>query len=71
MSLPCLELGGGGGFLLDVIGMCSTTVPWRSSSDTSWEVRGDSDCVPCIGSNKDWRETDDASVLLALSSMLC
>jgi len=71
MSLPCFELGGGGGFLIDIIEVGSAVVPRRSSSETSCDVRGDSYCGSCIGSIKDWRETEEASVLLPLSSVLC
>jgi hypothetical protein len=66
ISLPCLELGGGG-FRLSEDARPSVASLRRSSSgsETSWDVRGDSGCISCIGSNIDCLDADDeASVLL-------
>jgi hypothetical protein len=66
MSLPCLELGGGG-FRLSDDARPSVANLRRSSSgsEISWDVRGDSECISCIGSNIDCLDADeDASVLL-------
>lgn len=66
MSLPCLELGGGGAFRADVGEEISVVTARRSSSgsEISWDVRGVSVWLSCIGSNIDCRDTDDVSVLL-------
>jgi len=66
ISLPCLELGGGG-IRLSEDARPSVANLRRSSSgsETSWDVRGDSGCISCIGSNIDCLDADDdASVLL-------
>jgi hypothetical protein len=66
ISLPCLELGGGGFRLSEEARPSVPNLPRSSSgSETSWEVRGDSGCISCIGSNIDCLDADDdASVLL-------
>jgi hypothetical protein len=70
MSFPCRELGGGG-FILPVVEDV-TSIPRKlsSRSDISCDVRGDSGSAPCIGSNIDCRDMDDASVLLPPSPSL-
>jgi len=67
ISLPCLELGGGGFFLDEVDDTWNSVVnPRRSSSgsDTSCEVRGDSECASCTGSKIDCLDMEEVSVLL-------
>lgn len=67
MSFPCLELGGGG-FLRPAADCTFASgddgvMVVSSGSEISWEVRG----VPCIVSSIDRRDTELASVVLALS----
>lgn len=63
MSFPCREFGGGGFFRSDAerlrLGML-----FRSSSEASCDVRGDSEWLSCTLSKIECRETDEASVLL-------
>lgn len=63
-SLPWRCFGAGGGFLFSFL--ISLTRLALSSSDPaiSYDVRGDSGCGSCTGSNMDCREMDDVSVLL-------
>jgi hypothetical protein len=61
MSLPCREEGGGGFFLPAVLASARRS---SSGSEISWDVRGDSACASCTGSNIDCRDKDDVSVLL-------
>jgi hypothetical protein len=63
ISLPCLELGGGG-FFLPCIDDSDDTLRSSSGSDISREVRGDSGSGSCTGSNIDCRDKEDVSVLL-------
>jgi hypothetical protein len=63
ISLPCLELGGGG-FFLPCIDDSDNTLRSSSGSDISCEVRGDSGSGSCTGSNIDCRDREDVSVLL-------
>lgn len=76
INFPCRELGGGGFFLrilgagckLDweppLISPCRSSSP--SCSDVSCDVRGVS-CTVCSASDMDWRDVDEASVMLAPS----
>jgi len=68
-SFPCRCLGAGGGFFLPFF--TSDTSPILSSSSDpaiSTDVRGESACVSCGGSNSDCREIDEVSVLLLVSN---
>jgi hypothetical protein len=68
-SLPCRCFGAGGGFLL--LFLPSETSPVCSSSSDSaisYDVRGDSGCAACGGSDIDCRDIDEVSVLLLLSN---
>jgi hypothetical protein len=60
MSFPCLWLGGAGFFFNVATLSVSLSL---SSSEISWDVRGDSGCGSCIGSNMDCRDIDEVSVL--------
>lgn len=68
-SLPCRCFGAGGGFFLPFF--TSDTRPMLSSSSDSgisYDVLGVSWCISCGGSYNDWRDIDEVSVLLPLSS---
>jgi hypothetical protein len=68
-SFPCRCLGAGGGFFLPFF--TSDTKPMLSSSSDSamsTDVRGESACVSCGGSNSDCREVEEVSVLLLVSN---
>ena len=70
-SLPWRCFGAGGGFFLPFF--TSDTSPMSSSpldSAISYDVRGESACVSGGGSNKDWRDIDEVSVLLLLSNWM-
>lgn len=71
ISLPCLELGGGGFFLPDVDETSINRRRSSSGSDISCDVRGDSGCGSCIFSNRDCLDVDEASVLLPPSPKAC
>lgn len=66
-SFPCRCFGVGGGFFFSFF--ISPIRLALSSSDPaiSYDVRGDSGCGSCTGSNMDCRDIDDVSVLLLLS----
>lgn len=69
-SLPWRCAGAGGGFFFDLVLSGVRPGPTSSSERAiSYEVRGDSISVSCVGSSRDWRDTDDASVLLPLSTV--
>lgn len=68
-SFPCRCFGAGGGFFFPFL--TSDTSPMLSSSSDSaisYEVLGDSECVPCGVSNSDCRDIEEVSVLLLLSN---
>lgn len=68
-SLPWRWAGAGGGFLFDLVLSGAMTGTLSSSERAiSYEVLGDSAGASCAGSSKDWRDIDDASVLLPLST---
>jgi hypothetical protein len=68
-NFPWRCLGAGGGFFLPFF--TSDTNPMLSSSPESamsTEVRGESVCISCGGSNNDCREIEEVSVLLLVSN---
>jgi hypothetical protein len=73
MSLPCRESGGGGFFRSNAGVDCSRGLEDGSralssspASEISCEVRGVS-CAPYVASKIDWRDIEEASVMLAAS----
>jgi hypothetical protein len=68
-SLPCRCFGAGGGCFFPFL-PSATSLVFSSSSDSaiSYDVRGDSGCISCGGSDIDCRDIDDVSVLLLLSN---
>lgn len=67
-NFPC-RCFGGGGFFFSVFRLSVIKLAVSSSSEpaVSYDVRGDSVWVSCIGSKIDCRDIDDVSVLLLLS----